>query len=419
MKKKLVLGIFFIFFILSAVSTVNGASWQTYREDVNFTIATTDLAISNSYSDVDTSTGWTNNLELPCNISEIDSSSEVLNLTSIPVGALETESFLFNSYDEDETWYDNLGNSVDGNKSTYTNSMVIEDDSQLYDANNCTGSYRGVIKSVTVSNKLYANTGEGDYMDVDFIPVFNGTTVGETYTETVGNNEKYWIKTDITNDTNKVGQWTWNDIQNLDFRMTENKNGELYSTAWYYTSVNVTYINTSFLCNTNQVTQIPYNNVWTKNNLTNYNALSSNSRFINLSFTSSFNNWNLNRIITGDDCNLSSKITNNIVVKEKDKSTPFIGNSAPTSYWTVNDSLQLSNSMTYQIDDVKISLTFPSNNVSTPSNLLNLGSIPGSSSKTGYVTYQKYGPHVYDVDEEVDGNTHTVTIYIKSPEQLT
>ncbi|MFW6122133.1 MAG: hypothetical protein ACOC80_14725, partial [Petrotogales bacterium] len=124
-------------------------------------------------------------------------------------------------------------------------------------------------------------------------------------------------------------------------------------------------------------------------------------------------------IIADDASCTSSFVTNTQTVKEKDKSTPFIGTSSPDSFWSVNNSVEFTQSLGYTISDVNCTLSYATQAISEPESYLNFGSVSSGASEKQYVTYQKYGPHVYNVDEEVDGNTHTVTIYIKSPEQLT
>jgi len=124
--------------------------------------------------------------------------------------------------------------------------------------------------------------------------------------------------------------------------------------------------------------------------------------------------------IVGNDASCTSSfVTDSQTVKEKDTSTPFIGVSASDSYWSVNNSVEFSHSLGYTITDINCTLSYASQAITEPDSYLNFGSIATGNSKTSYVNYQKYGPYVYDADNNVNEGTHVVDVYIKSPELLT
>ena len=141
-----------------------------------------------------------------------------------------------------------------------------------------------------------------------------------------------------------------------------------------------------------------------------------------LNFTFDVNNSN-NEIhirIYADDANLTSTwLTNNIVVKEKDITSPYIGTTSGKSFFTVNDSINVTNSLGYTITDLNLTSTYASHTVTAPSTYLLITSLANGASSLTYTQYQKYGPYVYDIDDESTGTSHEVEIYIKSDELLT
>ena len=161
---------------------------------------------------------------------------------------------------------------------------------------------------------------------------------------------------------------------------------------------------------------------WSNTTLANIISGGVNQSLTYLNFTFDVNKSNniIKIRVYGTDVNITSTwLSNNIVIKEKDVTTPTVGTSSSSSYWTVNDSITINNTIGYQLDDVNITVTYPSHAISEPTAYFNVGSIANNSEKTRYVNYQKRGPYVYDVDEDVSDTTHEVTIYVKSDELLT
>jgi len=140
-----------------------------------------------------------------------------------------------------------------------------------------------------------------------------------------------------------------------------------------------------------------------------------------LNFTYDVNNSanDIHIRIYADDANITSAwLTNNIVVKEKDLTTPSIKPKSSKSFFTVNDSIQISNALGYTITDINMTKTYPSHIITIPSTYLEITSIANGASSTTYTNYQKYGPYVYDLDDDSSGSSHEVVVYIKSYELL-
>lgn len=116
-------------------------------------------------------------------------------------------------------------------------------------------------------------------------------------------------------------------------------------------------------------------------------------------------------------------------VTEYDVTIPTVGMSQAASFWTVNNSCNVSNALELvNLTGMVLNITYPGHTVGTPTaSTLNfsadtawgstVNSINGSEEM--YLQYQKRGPFVYDVDEEIDGNEHEVTIKLKCEEVLT
>ena len=143
--------------------------------------------------------------------------------------------------------------------------------------------------------------------------------------------------------------------------------------------------------------------------------------YINFTFNVSANTNIIKIVIYGDDSALTSTwISNHITVKEKDVTTPEVGTSSMSAFWTVNDSITVTNSgLGYALSDINLTLSYPSHKISTPASYVTISSLSDSGSATRYVQYQKYAPYVYKVDDNSEGTSHEVIVYIKSNEVLT
>lgn len=141
-----------------------------------------------------------------------------------------------------------------------------------------------------------------------------------------------------------------------------------------------------------------------------------------LNFTFDVNNSanDIHIRIYADDANFTSSwLSSNVVVKEKDVTSPSIGTTSARSYWVVNDSIAVSHSIGYTLSDVNLTPTFSSQTITAPATYYNVGSIATGGSTTTYAQYQKRGPYLYDVDDDSTGTSHEVSIYIQTNELLT
>lgn len=145
-----------------------------------------------------------------------------------------------------------------------------------------------------------------------------------------------------------------------------------------------------------------------------------NDTYINLSIEA-----NASEVITskaniyGQDVSCySSWVTSVQTVEEKDVVKPTVGTSSTSSFMTVNNSINISHTLGYSVTDFNATLSYPSHAVSTTS-YYNFETVANNTREEIYKQYQKYGPYVYDVDSDVDGNEHEVKIYVKSNELLT
>lgn len=161
-----------------------------------------------------------------------------------------------------------------------------------------------------------------------------------------------------------------------------------------------------------------WNNVTLSNMVS--GGVSASDTYLNLTFDVNDSHNIIKIVVYGNDSAVTSSwISSQITVKEKDITSPTVGTSSTNSFWTVNDSIAVTNNMAYTLTDIKLTLSYPSHKVSIPTSQKTISSLASSGSATRYVQYQKYGPYVYKVNDDSSGTSHEVTIYIKSNEQLT
>lgn len=121
--------------------------------------------------------------------------------------------------------------------------------------------------------------------------------------------------------------------------------------------------------------------------------------------------------ITGSNVVVSSTwIASVITIKEKDLTTPYVGTGQTTSYFAVNNSMNITSDLWFGLSNVVLNITYPSCKVTNSSANFTISSLAANGTNEQYVQYQKYGPYVYSVDEDVDGTTHTVDVYVKGRE---
>jgi hypothetical protein len=144
------------------------------------------------------------------------------------------------------------------------------------------------------------------------------------------------------------------------------------------------------------------------------------STYLNFTFEVNATGSTIEIAVYGNDASCTSSFINSTeTVKESDGNTPSVATKSVDSFWSVNDSINVSHSIGYTLTDISATFNYPSHAISEPTSSYNYGSIASGSGSTKYVEYQKYGPYVYSVDEDVDGDEHTVTVQVKSNELLT
>lgn len=161
--------------------------------------------------------------------------------------------------------------------------------------------------------------------------------------------------------------------------------------------------------------------VWNLTDLLSGSKVAAADTYINVSFDFNETSGNfVNITITASDAAFTSTwLSSNVVVKEKDVTTPYIGTSSGRSFWTVNDSIAVSHTIGYTLSDVNLTPTFSSQTITSPATYYNVGSVANSTTVTTYAQYQKRGPYVFDVDDDSSGTSHEVTIYVQTNELLT
>ena len=116
--------------------------------------------------------------------------------------------------------WNNAANMVDNILTNYA-STDSDGAIQLVNGNNCPGTDLGTISNVEI--RVYAY---GDGLEhIDLVPVFGGTTDGDTHHTTSGSGPPgtWGVYQDITNDTNHPSPWTWAAIQTLDCKVSYHK----------------------------------------------------------------------------------------------------------------------------------------------------------------------------------------------------
>jgi hypothetical protein len=111
---------------------------------------------------------------------------------------------------------------VDGTETNYA-STTTNNDVQLLDANNATGTDLGTITSVEI--RAYGYYTDDD--TVNLVPVFGGATDGVgSYLNVVPATTPAWGSWfNITADASAPGTWAWSDVQNLDLDVNYDRTG--------------------------------------------------------------------------------------------------------------------------------------------------------------------------------------------------
>jgi hypothetical protein len=167
-------------------------------------------------------------------------------------------------------------------------------------------------------------------------------------------------------------------------------------------------------------TEVLYGN-WSNTTLAKMlETVDQNNTYINVTIeVNNTNNLTAYGRLYANDANCTSTWVISVqTVKEKDIVKPTIGTSLRTSFMTVNNSINITHTLGYNLTDVNATLTYPSQAISTTS-YHNFGTLVNNTGKETYKNYQKYGPYVYKIEDDSDDENHEVTIYARSNELLT
>ena len=171
----------------------------------------------------------------------------------------------------------------------------------------------------------------------------------------------------------------------------------------------------------NTTSQLDTDNEYSNRSLTNittkYSAIASQT-YLNIEYQSNITGNITVYIVAANAYCTATFVTSAQTVQQKDVTTPEVGTARGTSYFTVNDSINITHTVGYNLYDVNISLVYPSHRITVPNSYLNLGSITNNSYSQNYVNYQKRGPYIKEVEDDSTGLAHTVDIYVDCEEVL-
>jgi hypothetical protein len=201
----------------------------------------------------------------------------------------------------------------------------------------------------------------------------------------------------------------------------------LNQTLTVYSIQNINASNTTFNFTVNGVAVNESSVVnWTMGNYSNITmamvieaGVDQNDTYIHAVFDANCSTVIIGTIVADDASFTSDWLSSNVVVREKDVTTPYVGPTSDSSWWVVNNSIAISNELAFNMSDVNLTFTYPSHTISEPVAYYNFGALENDNSETTYVDYQKHGPYVYKVTDRSSGNSYAVDVHISSQELLT
>lgn len=202
------------------------------------------------------------------------------------------------------------------------------------------------------------------------------------------------------------------DIDNLKYFCFNVSNAGSFTLSYNLTvnSVNLNSTSTIPISTTNRTRKIHYHQASGNKNQTNITWSFNSNRTCNLSI-----------YLVGENAPLETHwIDKSITIKECDISDPSVGNSktSSSSFWTVNNSINVTNTAIVNLSDLRCNITYPSHKVTNGSAYVWFNSLLNSTIKENYTMYQKFAPYVYTVEEDVTDDVHIVTIKLRSHETI-
>jgi len=109
----------------------------------------------------------------------------------------------------------------------------------------------------------------------------------------------------------------------------------------------------------------------------------------------------------------------NVEVTEKQTSTPKLEYYDTDSFYTVKQTVNVTQTSDFNITDVNLTFTYPSNAISHDVTNVVVATLNKSESYVKDLYFQKRGPYVSDIDSDEGDDTYTTEITIYAPEAVT
>jgi hypothetical protein len=124
-------------------------------------------------------------------------------------------SYYFNGYNTVMAWNNNPGYMVDGSTSTFA-STGTSNKVEHCNSNTCPSVDYGTISKVELRvHGYYVNIQRNIILN----PVFDGSTMGDSYVYVTTTSPRWSSWFDITDDSSHIGSWSWSNITNMDCRV--------------------------------------------------------------------------------------------------------------------------------------------------------------------------------------------------------
>jgi len=143
-----------------------------------------------------------------------------------------------------------------------------------------------------------------------------------------------------------------------------------------------------------------------------------NATYLSINITVSANStvWT-NLTVIADDAvlsgnNFSSSVTETFIT------TPEVKYGSDDSVVTVKDTITASQTSSFNMTNVTVAISYPSNKISQDVTSRNISNLNISQSKSTSVSYQKRGPYVTDIDKST-GSKYTIKMDLYSPDNYT
>ena len=144
--------------------------------------------------------------------------------------------------------------------------------------------------------------------------------------------------------------------------------------------------------------------------------LSVNYLTINITVTANETAWTNLTVVAEDFTPCGSNFS--YTISETKLSTPEVEFYEKDSFYSVKDTVTVKQTSNFNMTNVTVTFTYPSNAINRGEVSHNYGTLNSSQSKSYSVYYQKRGPYVGEIKSELDTN-YVTTMKVYSPENLT